>query len=412
MTRALKIQLLIWGTVFIFMVGMMLHIQQLMLISMILALIGPTSYLLSYHRLRGLRVRRTLPARMTAGEASEVTLTLSNPGARTRPVFWVEDQLPPGLSSESDGSLLVLDLAPREEREVSYQLQARRRGFFRLGPVRLWASDTLALHDFEETLPVTDDLLVYPRAIPLISLWPRSPADRASPRRSRRRPGGIDPRGTREYVPGDDLRHIHWKLSARRNRLMLVEREQAEGLRATLLLDLSPGVHVGQGSESTLEYGVTLAASLLVQALEEGGSAALVAHGDRDYSVASESTPRHRWKLLEALARVQDGDPVPLAERAVALVRRLPRGSAVTVVTPQIGPGMIALANLLSSHSLRVVWFLLVAPTFEAGRPAPLSEERYRQQAGDLARRGQTAYLIAAGTNVEASLGRWMREAG
>lgn len=412
MTRPLKVNLLLFGGLFIFLVGIILHIQQMMLVALTMWLLGPVSYLMSRRQLRGLRARRELPERMTVGEGQEVRLTISNAGARSRPFFWVEDQRPAALAGKEAEAHLVLDLTPGEERVLRYTLRPEKRGLYRLGPVRLTAQDTLAIHDFEETLPLYDDLLVYPRALSLPDLWPRSPADRASPRRARRRPGGVDPRGTREYVPGDDLRHIHWKVSARRNRLMLVEREQAEGLQATVLLDLANGVHAGQGKESTLEYGVTLAASLAVQALNEGGSAGLLAQGDRDYSVPGGATPGHRWKILEALARAQTGDEAPLAQRAVARLRHFPRGSAIAVITPQAGPEMLDLASFLGTRGLRAVWFLLVAPSFQAGRQAALSEERYRLLAGDLGRRGQTAYLITAGMNLEAGLGRWLREAG
>ena len=412
MTRALKVQLLIWGTVFIFMVGMILHIQQLLFVSLTLALLAPTSYLFSRTSLRGLRVRRALPAHMTAGETSSATLTLENPAGHARPAFWMEDELPEGLSRGETAADLILDLAPHEERAITYPLTAVHRGLFRLGAVRVTTSDALALHDFEETLPTSDELLVYPRVVPLPDLWPRSPADRSTPRRTRRRPGGIDPRATREYVPGDDLRHIHWKVSARRSRMMIVEREQSEGLRATVLLDLNQALHAGRGAESTLEYGVTLAASLLAQALDEGGSAALAARATHDYSVSGESNPRQRWRLLEALARVEADGGGPLPQRAAGLVRGLSRGSAVAIITPQTGPEMVSLANLLASRGFRVVWFLLVAPTFVLSQGRDLLEDRYRQLALELNRRGQAAYLIRGGGGIEASLGRSLREGG
>ena len=82
------------------------------------------------------------------------------------------------------------------------------------------------------------------------------------------------------------------------------------------------------------------------------------------------------------------------------------------MITPQTGPEMVTLANLLSTRGFRVIWFLLVAPTFELCQPQDLLEERYRQLALDLNRRGQAAYLIRGGASLEASLGRGTREAG
>lgn len=412
MSRTAKRQMLLWGSIFLFAVGLTLHVRQMLFMALVLALLAPLSRLMSRPILRGLQVQRRMPSRLTARQSCRVTLAVENPTARSRPAFWIQDSLPEGLSAGQEAGQLLVDLGPHEQREISYQLRALRRGVFELGPVKLTACDALGLHDFEETVSEEADLLVYPAVVPLPDLWPRGPAERTSPRRTRRRPGGIDPRGTREYVPGDDLRHINWKVSAHRDKLIIVEREQSEGLRATVLLDLTEGVHVGRGNDTTLEYGVTLAASLLVQALNSNGTVGLLAHGNRDYSVPADSIPSQRWRLLEALARVQAGSGQGLSATVLSSIAGLPRGSAVAVITPQAGPEVLTAASLLASRGFRALWFLLVAPSFELERgTTSVFEDRYRQIVQSLVRRGQPTYLMYGGEALEASLRRWRRVA-
>lgn len=412
MTRTVKKQMLVWGSVFLLLVGLTLHIRQMLFMASALAVLSPLAYLMSRPLLRGLEVRRRAPDRLNARETCMVSLIVSNPTVRSRPAFWVEDTLPEGLSAD-DASQLVLDLGPGEERRLHYRLQALRRGVFPLGPIRLFTTDALGLHEFEQLVPEMTELLVYPRVVPLPDLWPQGPAERSTPRRTQRRPGGVDPRGTREYTPGDDLRHIHWKVSAHRNKLILVEREQSEGLRATAVVDLSEGVHTGRGNETSLECAVTIAASLLVQGLERGGTVGLIACGDRDYSVPGDSAPHHRWRLLEALARCQAGCPRPLSEVMREHLARLPRGSSVAVITPQLGEEVLTTAGLLATRGLRGLWFLLVAPTFELETHGGLTlDGRYQALAEALTRRGQRAYVIRAGESLESVLGRWLRAAG
>jgi uncharacterized protein (DUF58 family) len=403
--------MLLWSAVFLMLVGLILHIRQMEFMACTLGLLGPLAYWLSKPILRGLEVQRRAPGRLTVGDSSTVTLTVANTTARPRPAFWLEDALPPGLRAE-EAAQLVLDLAPRETREISYRLRALRRGVYQLGPARLQATDVLGLHDFEQMVPELSETVVYPRTVAIPDLWPAGPGERSTPRRTVRRPGGLDPRGSREYVPGDDLRQIHWKASAHRGKLTVVEREQSQGLRATAVLDLTGGVHAGRGNETSLEYGVTLAASLLAQALAAGGAAGLVAVGDRDYSVPADSSPAQQRKLLEALARCAEGEPRGLAAVLSARLLTLPRGSAVAVITPQGGPGVRQIANLLAARGLRALWFLLVAPSWEEAGGSRRAENNYRALALALGRRGQPAYALQAGDSLETGLGRWLRAAG
>jgi uncharacterized protein (DUF58 family) len=411
MTRTVKRQMLIWGSVFLMVVGLTLHVRQMEFMACALALLGPLAYWLSRPLLRGLEVRRRAPSRMTAGDSTKVVLIVSNPGARPRPAFWVEDSIPEGLVADQPAQL-VLDLGPGEERQVTYALRALRRGVYQLGPARLLGTDALGLHDFQEPVAEVTETVVYPRIVSLPDLWPQGPAERATPRRALRRPGGIDPRGSREYVPGDDLRHIHWKASAHRGKLTVVEREQSEGLRATAVLDLSAGVHAGRGNDTTLEYGVTVAASILAQALSCGATVGMIALGDRDYSVPADSSPGQQRRLLEALARCQEGEARSLTETLGVRLAALPRGSAVAIITPQSGPEVTGVAHLLASRGLRGLWFLLVAPSFELGvESTRAAEDHYRALAASLGRRGQPAYVVRAGDSLEAAFGRWLRAA-
>jgi len=295
---------------------------------------------------------------------------------------------------------------------VTYVLHALRRGVYEVGPARLSAMDALGLHDFQQAVPELTELVVYPRIVPLPDLWPQGPAERSITRRALRRPGGIDPRGTREYVPGDDLRNIHWKASAHHGKLTVVEREQSQGLRTTAVLDLTAGVHVGRGNDTTLEYGVTVAASLLARTLSSGGTAGLVAVGDGDYSVAADSSPGQRWRLLEALARCQAGERRSLTQVLSSRLAALPGGSTVAVITPQVGSEVRRIADLLDSRGFRGLWLLLVAPTFEPSEENIRgAEDHYRALATSLGRRGQTAYVMSAGDRLEAAFGRWLRAA-
>ncbi len=73
----------------------------------------------------------------------------------------------------------------------------------------------------------------------------------------------------REYVPGDDLRHLDWKLLARTERYYIKQYEQETHLRCHLLLDVSESMRFGTGPMTKFEYGATAAASLAYLLLKQ-----------------------------------------------------------------------------------------------------------------------------------------------
>ncbi|MFV2068457.1 MAG: DUF58 domain-containing protein [Pirellulales bacterium] len=73
----------------------------------------------------------------------------------------------------------------------------------------------------------------------------------------------------REYVPGDDLRHVDWKVWARQDRLYLKQYEEDTNLRCTLLVDVSGSMRYGSGPLNKYEYGATIAASLAYLLLKQ-----------------------------------------------------------------------------------------------------------------------------------------------
>src|SRR5437016_13423600 len=85
--------------------------------------------------------------------------------------------------------------------------------------------------------------------------------------------------GIREYHPGDPLRRVHWRSSARMGRLAVVEYEHDVSVDLTLVLDARRGSDVGFGSETALEMAVTVAASLARLVLERGNRCRLAIPG-------------------------------------------------------------------------------------------------------------------------------------
>ena len=407
-----KWQMVIGGTLSLLTVAFFLHVYPLYYMAAAWGLLVPLSCMLTRLNLGNLTATRSVPRQTAVGEPVKVTITVRNHSRRRRFLFAVEDELPDGLTSDAKPKQLVTDLPPKASRSISYRLIPTYRGVYSLSEIMLSAPDLLGMYEFSRALPEINELVVYPKPIPLPPIWTPSATGRSGQTTMRRKSReGVDLYGVREYLPGDDLRRIHWKASAHADELIITEREQQRSLSTTVLLDLDPRGHAGQTERSSLEYAVTLAASLLVQALQQRAPAQLIADGSRDFSVPLAPPGAGKEGFLEALARVQGGGNAELNELAHKHRTELVQAGSVAVITPQVGTQMLKLATTLRGWGNSVIWLALAAPTFESTPTTEASIERYRSFMQTLRRGGCPAYLIRGDCELAASFRGWRRAA-
>src|SRR3954464_14368116 len=85
----------------------------------------------------------------------------------------------------------------------------------------------------------------------------------------------------REYTPGDDLRHVDWKVWARQDRLYVKQFEEETNLRCTLLVDVSKSMQYGRGPLNKYEYAATAAASLAWLILHQHDAVGCIAFDEK-----------------------------------------------------------------------------------------------------------------------------------
>src|SRR5579884_643746 len=113
----------------------------------------------------------------------------------------------------------------------------------------------------------------------------------------------------REYVPGDDIRHIDWKGYGRSERYTIKQYEQETNFAAHVLLDASRSMLYGEGSTNKLEYAKTLAAVLAYLVVHQRDMVSLNVFdaGWRERLPAS-GQPGHVQAILHTLESVEPHD--------------------------------------------------------------------------------------------------------
>ncbi len=134
-----------------------------------------------------------------------------------------------------------------------------------------------------------------------------------SERRSRKIGSGIEFADYREYVPGDDLRHIDWNLYARLEKLFLRLFEEEEDLYIYLILDSSRSMWSDRSEETKLLYGKKVAASLAYIALNNLDRVGVLSVGEGIYSQLPPSRGKKNiFKVLRFLDELPSGDKTDL----------------------------------------------------------------------------------------------------
>ncbi|MFM8704461.1 MAG: DUF58 domain-containing protein [Planctomycetia bacterium] len=142
----------------------------------------------------------------------------------------------------------------------------------------------------------------------------------------------------REYVRGDDLRRVDWKVWGRQDRLYVKEFEEETNLRVTLLVDGSASMNYASGPLGKYDYSATLAASLAWLALSHGDAVGCCVFDDKVRASVPPRTKRsHLSSVVEVLEAPRSGRPTAFLPVLRTLAETLPKRGLVIVISDLLG---------------------------------------------------------------------------
>lgn len=298
--------------------------------------------------------RRLAAGKAVAGDSVALDVTIWN--RKPLPLPWVgaDDLVTDGLEvrerstldrdNEVQGRRILHNewsLAWYERVVRHFHLDDVRRGVYELGPVRIRVRDILGRDAVEGSLELPDRLVVSPPALPV-----RHVGHATAPigERRARRSLFVDPAlyaGVRPFQPGDSLRQIHWRATARLGTPVSRRYEPARGREVVLAIDIQtlPGPHWQMiWDEPAFEGLCTSAASLARRLLDQGSSVGIAA-------ASFTGTPqRYAWLAPQAsasqlprvgglLARVGPISSAPFGGLLTWLARRVAPGATIMLLS-------------------------------------------------------------------------------
>lgn len=346
--------------------------QTIALVPALLVVASGLGRLWSRYALRRVTYERVLGEhRAFPGEEIELTVRLTN--GKPLPAAWlrVEDRIPAHLapdvphwqpSADARGGTLIHLASLLWYRRIAwrYKLLCRRRGIYTLGPARLSGGDPFGFYARERPIPSADHLIVYPRILPIQEPSPLARQPLGDLRAGQ--PIFEDPSrtvGIREYRPSDALKRIHWKASARRQRLQVRVYEPTTTVQSVLVLGLEGFGNSSIEEEERFELAVSAVASLASLGIAQRQAIGLLVNGGLpdagDYICLRPAAGRDDlMRILEALACVTPVSSRPLPELLLEENPRLPWGASLMLVVGRVDEVLLEALRQLQRQGRRV----------------------------------------------------------
>ena len=235
------------------------------------------------------------------------------------------------------------------------------------GPMMAIISDPLGIFEFHALYKTKDEIDIYPdyNPIPKVQIPESFESRTFGPTEGTGIGQSTNFYGTREYVPGDPIKQISWRLSARRGKVIIKELENNVLTNLTVILDMEGRHHVGYKAESTWEVGKDLVIALLRQQI---GMYRRIQFVSQDLLIPFGLGEYHVQNMVRAIStlkpKVTELDPVEWIGRTV---EDLPFGSTLLYVGPVFRHGTDSLHLLysrLQARSMQMVAVYIDASSF------------------------------------------------
>lgn len=283
------------------------------------------------------------PDVVAVGEKATIVTTARNQAPRPSPAAHWRESAPAAVGVQGSAPFPRLEGHQADSRlgrdtvVLRQDVVPERRGAHPVGPLVVSRADPFGIAYAEYAIGQPRQLLVTPRVVPLS----RGELDVAHSEGTehellRHSIPSADELIAREYRPGDPLRRVHWRATARHDQLMVRQEEQRSNPEAWMLMDTRPLPPHTQEAADEFETLVDLVASIGVHLLDEGFAVSVVETGERQLSGRSGAGRTGTMGATTATYDVGSADRMLLADLAAVETSVASRDDAVA----ELGAGL------------------------------------------------------------------------
>lgn len=258
--------------------------------------------LVLFFRKQEIRVIRIVQDTLSLGDENKVQLTISS--SYTIPLdIEVIDELPFQLQKRDNS--FQFSLNPGGKRTVYYLINPTERGVYRFGDTNVYVSSVLGLIERRYVVNVRQDIGVYPSVLQMrkheFHVFTKSSQNQGV-KKMRRLGNTNEFEQIKDYVKGDNYRHINWKATSRRNKLMVNQYQDEKSQQVYCVIDKSRSMKMPFEGLTLLDHAINSALVMSNIALKKGDKAGLITFSDKiGAQVKASRSASHLRKVMEVL---------------------------------------------------------------------------------------------------------------
>jgi uncharacterized protein (DUF58 family) len=341
------------------------------------------SYLWAWFAVRWLVIgRKTRTRRAQVGKTLNESFTVRN--LSFIPKLWLEIRDHSDLPNHR-ASHVVPAMGGNQAYRWYVETLCQTRGEFRLGPMSILSGDPFGLYLTPRWIQATSRVIVYPATVNLTKFeLPMGTLSGGEAQRQRSHYVTTNAAGVRDYGYGDSFNRIHWKSSARKDKLIVKEFEIDPLVDIWIFSDFSaaslvedptlerinqtgPVIPRSSGiPPSTEEYGVVIAASLAQYFINLERAVGFAAYTPNREVHQPERGNRQMTHIFETLAVARSFSAYSLAQMLTLEMPYLTRGTTLIVITSSLDPAWVTEAQILSRRGIRPMCILIDPTSFGA----------------------------------------------
>ena len=249
-----------------------------------------------------LEASRSVPKRLSNGDANTIEIYLYQHYAFTTSVT-VVDELP--FQFQRRDHFIRLTMQPGERKKISYTLTPTKRGRYGFGSLNIYVSSVIGLIERRLRFDTGQEVPVYPSFIQMEKIELQAISNQLVEmgiKQIRRIGHTMEFDQIREYVPGDDIRSINWKATARTGDLMVNQYQDERSQRIYSIIDTGRVMKMPFEGLTMLDYAINTSLAISNIVLKKDDKAGLITFSDRSCKIVLAQKKRtHLFNIQQAL---------------------------------------------------------------------------------------------------------------
>ncbi len=272
---------------------------------LIISLLTLIEFVLLFSKRQQVEVEREVPERMSNNEENWIDLKLENLG-RLKLRLNIREELPAQLNLRD--FVIQQNLKPKAKVIHSYSVEPKIRGNYHFGNLNVFIRTFIGLIERRQIFKNAQELKVYPsfKDLKKYDLYTLKTTSQYGIRKTRRIGHSLEFEQIKNYNRGDDMRHINWKSTAKREQLMVNQYTDEKSKEVYCLIDSGRNMRSPFHGLSLLDYAINSSLIILNNALQNHDKAGMLSFNKKvDQFLKAEQRPRHLHLVMEKLYAIQ-----------------------------------------------------------------------------------------------------------